>query len=236
MEWHQLEVRARVETGKGSARRARRRGMIPGILYGPDTEPVPVEIDPKGLLKAMMTKRGRNTILKLKAEDSSLADRTVLVKDLQRHPVKRVLEHADLYEVKMDRPVEIEVPVSVTGRAKGVIEGGVLQVVRRRLKIRCLPDRIPEEVTIDVSDLGLGQSIHIGDLPLEDGITPVGDKRFTIVTVVAPRAEEKTPAELAAEQAAAEAAAPAAEGEKAEKAGEEASDKKEADKEKQEDK
>lgn len=192
MEFQQIEIKQRSQTGKGVARKIRKEGWIPAVIYGNKSKSEAIELNPKSLTKAISSPTGRNTILQLAGEKGgSLKGRSVLLKAIQYHPVKRVLQHADLLEVDVDQAVEIEIDVNLVGKSKGVLEGGILQQVRRSLRVSCLPKKIPVSIDVDVSDLDLGESIHIGELKLAEGITALGDSKYTIATVVAPREEEE---------------------------------------------
>jgi large subunit ribosomal protein L25 len=117
---------------------------------------------------------------------------TALIKDLQLHPVDDKIRHIDFYEVLMDEEVQIEVPISAAGKSKGVeTEMGVLEIIQRTLKISCLPMAIPRDIQINVSDLGLGDTIHVSDVVAPEGIRLLDDPDTTLMTVVASRAEEE---------------------------------------------
>jgi large subunit ribosomal protein L25 len=196
MEIQQLRVNHRSEQGKGPARQLRRKGWIPGVVYGKGAQTVSVEIDPQGLLKALSTATGRNTFMRLTGnEEALLKDKVVLAKDLQFHPVQRRLIHADLYEVNMAVAIEVQIPIVLTGKPEIMPEGTILQQERRQLSIRCLPDRIPNKIELDVSQLKVGESLHVRDLKLLDGVTALDDAGFTVVSIVTLKIEvEAAPA------------------------------------------
>ena len=181
----ELWVERRKETGKGPARRVRREGKIPAIIYGPGREPVPVVVDPKQIIKILQIPTGKNTILTLKSSEPELEGRKVLIRDYQIDPIIDELIHIDLMEVKEDRPVRVQVPIQLLGKPIGVEKGGTLEEHIRQLEIVCLPSQIPEVVKIDVSELDLGDSIHIRDLKLE-GIKVLTEGHLAIATMLAP--------------------------------------------------
>jgi len=181
----ELWVERRKETGKGPARRVRREGKIPAIIYGPGREPVPVVVDPKQIIKILQIPTGKNTILTLKSSEPELEGRKVLIRDYQIDPIIDELIHIDLMEVKEDRPVRVQVPIQLVGKPIGVEKGGTLEEHIRQLEIVCLPGQIPEVVKIDVSGLDLGDSIHIRDLKLE-GIKVLTEGHLAIATMLAP--------------------------------------------------
>ena len=110
---------------------------------------------------------------------------------MQKHPVSRTVLHLDLYEVSMDQKIKVMVPVVTTGKSAGVEVGGTLQIIRRELEVFCLPDQIPENITIDITALEIGDSFHVEDLPLEDTVEIPADVNFTILTILSPTAEEE---------------------------------------------
>ncbi len=114
-----------------------------------------------------------------------------MIKELQAHPVSGNFIHIDFYEIDMKRQIKVMVPVITKGQAMGVENGGMLNIVRRELELLCLPGDIPEAVEIDITDLDIGDSIHLEDIPLGDNIEMAGDVNFTVVTVLSPKAEEE---------------------------------------------
>jgi len=215
---HALSVEVREHTGKGMGRRLRAGGRIPAILYGRGRESVPISLDPRLLEKLLATSdAGMNTLIDLAvAGRSDLAGRVVLVKELQRHPVRGSLLHADFYEVDLTKTIEVSVPIHVAGTAAGVaLDGGILDQALRELEIECLPRAIPDQIDVDVSALMIGQSIHVRELSLPEGVKLLSDPDLSVVSVVAPAAEivpEVAAAEVAPEVEG-EAPAEGAEGE-----------------------
>ncbi len=186
----QLELRTsfREQKGKGAAKRLRREGFIPGIFYGPDTQPVPLTLNPKDLEKAMSTEYGSRVLIKLSIDGYDKKKRNAMVKDIQIDPVTYRWIHADLYSVDLKREVEVEVPIKLVGVSPGVKMGGIMEQIRRELTIKALPKNIPAAIEIDISGLGLGDSVHVNDITAEN-YTIVADSNFTIVTVSSPEAE-----------------------------------------------
>jgi len=199
MQERELWVEPRKELGKGPARRIRRQGKIPAIIYGPGREPAPVVVDPKQVIKILHTPTGKNTILTLKSSEPELEGRKVLIRDYQIDPITDELIHIDLMEVKEDRPVRVLVPIQLVGKPVGAEKGGTLEEHIRQLEIVCLPSQIPEVIKIDVSELDLGDSIHIRDLKLE-GIKVLTEGHLAVATMLAPaRAEAEEGEEAEAE-------------------------------------
>ena len=143
-----------------------------------------------------------------------------MVKELQTHPVSRNFLHVDFYEIAMDRKIKVKVPIVTTGIAKGVELGGVLQIIRREIEVLCLPFEVPESFEIDISDLDIGDSIHVKDISQEGEIEFLEDEHFTVVTLLTPKIEEEEePPEEEEEEA--EEAAVEGEAEETPKAGDE---------------
>jgi len=200
-----LEATPRDTFGKNEARRARRDGQVPAVLYGGDgKEATPIMVAPKALLRILHSDSGQNTLISLKLPGAS--DARVLVRDFQIDPVTHQLLHADFYRVAMDRVIQVTIPVTVHGEPKGVKQqGGVLEFVRREIVIECLPGDIPEHVDIDASELMLHQGVRVRDVATDPKWKAVTEGEAMLVHVIMPKAEEvAAPAEGAA------AAAPAA--------------------------
>ncbi|WP_408955227.1 50S ribosomal protein L25 [Natroniella sp. ANB-PHB2] len=189
MERLELNAEVREETGKGTARRLRREGLIPGVLYGRDRQPVNLKLNAKKVDKAI----GGNVILDLELDDDTT--QPVMVKEVQRDVIKGDLLHIDLYVINLDETVEIEVPVELVGPAAGEREGGVLEQILRKLEVECLPTDIPDTIEVDVAELEVGQSLSVGELEVSDEIEILTDNDETIATVVVPTELDLEPAE-----------------------------------------
>src|SRR5438067_803061 len=144
-----LTAQKREERGKGPARRLRAKGLIPAVVYGKG-EPTHLALNPEDLLQAIASPQKLNTLITLKLEGG---DRQVLLKDYQVDPVERNLLHADLLEVSLDKAVRVDVPLVCTGKAQGVIEGGILQQNAHTITVEALPSQIPEKLEVDVTEL-----------------------------------------------------------------------------------
>jgi large subunit ribosomal protein L25 len=199
-----LQAEPRDRTGKGAARKIRADGRIPAICYRRNAESVSITLDPRWLHDSIRkASAGINTLFDLKMTGGGDFDgRQVLVKDIQRDPVSGNYLHADLFAVDLTETIHVSVPIHLTGSAAGVILGGVLDHALRDLEIECLPGAIPEEFSVDVSALEIGQSIHVRDLTLPEGVELLVDPDLSIVSVVAPTiVEEETPADELADAA-----------------------------------
>ncbi len=204
-----LSSQARSTGGKGEARRLRRTGLVPAIAYGKGLPSTPIAVVPKEVATILRSERGKNSVFEMEVGGKK---HLAMIRDFALHPVKRELEHVDFIEVKLDRPVDVEVPLFAIGKAAGVVKGGVLRVVHRTVPVRCLPDRIPVKLETDVTHLELGQHIATRDLKLPDGVMARLPAEQTLVSVVAPEKEVEEAAPVPGAAAAPGSVAPPAGG------------------------
>jgi large subunit ribosomal protein L25 len=200
-----LKAQSRVAAGKTAANRLRRSGFVPAVAYGKGLPATSIAVPPKEVANILRSELGQNTVIELELEGKKLL---AMIREYALHPLKRELEHVDFIEVKLDRPVDVNVPLFATGKPVGVVAGGVLRVVHRTVPVRCLPDRIPVKIEADATHLELGQHIATQDLKLPEGVTVRLAPEQTLIAIVAPEKEVEEAAPAAA--AAAGAAAPAA--------------------------
>jgi len=200
----------RADRGKNAARRLRRRGLVPGIVYGGKGENLAVAVDPKALQRVLRSEAGRNAILKLSIADHGSTN--AILKNWQVDPVKESFLHADFYRIAMDVAIRVTVPIHVVGEARGVkVDAGILELVIREIEVECLPGDIPERIAVDVADLGINQSLRVSDVPIPAKVKVLQAADQVVVHVVAVKEEEAAPAAAAAPVAEGEAAAPGAE-------------------------
>jgi len=210
-----LSATSRTEKGKGVAKRLRREGKLPAVVYGHKTAPIALTIDSKQLLKLIVEGKSEHKLFSLSIEGNGTPlEKTVMIKELQIDPLKRNFLHVDFFEVAMDEEITLSLVIKLVGEAPGVEMGGVLQQVRREIEIRCLPSQIPDTVEVDVSTLNIGDSVHLNDIQLPEGVKVLDDADLTIATVLAPTVEKEVApgeaeGEVAEEAAAAEAGAEA---------------------------
>jgi large subunit ribosomal protein L25 len=189
-----LEAITRETFGKNEARRTRREGRVPAVVYGASSEgasrtATPIAVEPKALLKILHSESGANTLISLRLAGGG--DTKVLVKEFQLDPVTRAVVHADFYRVAMDRAIQVTIPVIVKGEPKGVKQqGGILEFIRREIQIECLPGDIPEHVEIDVSELMLHQGVRVRDIDINPKWKPISDADMMLVHIIMPKAEE----------------------------------------------
>ncbi|MEZ4374902.1 MAG: 50S ribosomal protein L25 [Polyangiaceae bacterium] len=188
-----VKASIRSDRGKGAARRMRRADQIPAVAYGKELKPVALAVSPKALKDAILGKFGLNCVIKLEIEGGESFH--TLVAEHQYHPVSRELLHADFLRIDMSKPVDIDVPFELKGRAKGVVLGGELRQVYRQLPVTCMPGQIPEKIVLDVSDLGLDDSVAVKGLQLPEGVTVRMGENRTVAAVVAGRKAKAADAE-----------------------------------------
>ena len=199
---------------KNAARRVRVAGKIPAVIYGPGSEPVAVEVDPKQISRILYSETGHNTIFDV--EIPGLSATKAMIVDWQREPIKDQLIHIDLKRIALDKVLHVKVRVKLLGVPRGVkTDGGILDQVLREVEVECLPADIPSHIDVDVTDLGLHQVLRVSGLPHSDKIKYLNAEDATVAHVVAIR-EEAAPA-AGAEGVAAEGAAAPAEPEVAKK-------------------
>ena len=219
MEQQTLSVEARNEKGKGACRKIRSAGKLPGVIYGLGNN-VSITLDPKPVHKLLMTEGGRNQVLALAG--GGLEGKHALVKDYQVDPVSRKLIHVDLLEIDITKKINVTVKINIVGKSPGVAEGGVINFIARTIEVRALPNQIPTHLDVDVTPLNIGDSVHLDDLKLPEGVEKASAGNPTLVTVVPPTKEEEAAPSLAPtaepevitakKDATAEGAAPAAAG------------------------
>jgi large subunit ribosomal protein L25 len=192
-----IELKAQVRTtkGNGPARALRRDGRIPAVLYGPKTEPNTISIGARDLDNIL--KRGSigRSIISLEI-DGVEGTKATMVKEMQSHPVSRDILHIDFYEVDMTRKIKVNVPVTTTGKSAGVELGGMLQIIRRELEVYCLPNKIPQAITIDITDLEIGDSVHVNDIETEGDVEIPHEVDFTVLTILSPKKAEEEAEEI----------------------------------------
>ena len=207
-----ITAEVREDTGKGVARKLRQAGRVPAVLYGVGQDGVPLSLNSHELNLLLASSGARTSILELEVRDSGKNDkRNVLIKEVQKHPYKDFILHMDLLEVAMDQEISVMVPLEVVGTAKGVkMDGGILEMKRRELEVVCLPNAIPDTLTVNVTELEIGDVVHVEDIEVPEGATVPHDVNFTLLTVVAaavePEPEEEGEEGEEAEEGAEEAA------------------------------
>lgn len=207
----QLAATSRTGAGKGEARRLRKGGSIPAVAYGKGLDSTLLAVAPKDVLSILKSERGQNSVIEM--ELGKAGKLLLMIKSYSYHPVQRELEHVDFVQVKLDQPVDVQVPLVPLGKAAGITTGGILRQVYRTVPVRCLPSKIPVKLEIEISHLELNEHVSTQDLKLPEGVTVRLPAEQTLIAVVTPEKErEEVPAEAAAAAAGAPGAAPAAGG------------------------
>ena len=193
----------RRDGGKEINRKRRAGGKVPGVIYGKGLETRSLEFDRKSLEKFLATARHGTVVVKMTVTDGADGKESYAVlKEVQTHPLSDRVTHVDFYEVALGQKFRVEIPLRVRGKAAGIEMGGILEVVTRSFEVECTPDNVPEFIEIDVTPLGIGQALHLGDLRFPAGVVPMEkDLRITVAAVNAPKAEV-APAAAAAGEAA----------------------------------
>jgi large subunit ribosomal protein L25 len=199
LEKFELHATVRKSVGNGPGRTLRRIGQIPAVLYGPQTESMPLAVDVKELEQVLKHGKLGQIILDLIIQNGAKTSKSAMIKELQTHPVSGKFLHVDFYEIDMLRKIRVMIPVVTKGKCKGVENGGMLQIVQREIEVLCLPGDIPETIEVDIENLDVGHAIHVEDLPLAEHVEILADSNFTVITVTSPKAEEAAKVEEAAE-------------------------------------
>jgi len=202
----ELTVEHRI-TGRAESRSLRIKKMVPGIIYGA-IENANISLHVNDILK-YNSRAYENALLNIKSSNPKLNGKVALIKDVYVHPLTRRPEHVDLFALDMSKAVRISVEIRLEGKAIGISEGGLLNIVARQVEVECLPTEIPDFILVDVSNLGVGDSIHASELTIPAGVKLISRPELTIAAVVE-QEEEVIAAPIAAETAAAGAATPAA--------------------------
>lgn len=169
--------------GKGASRQLRMKELTPAVVYSGGTESVPLQFDSTVLYKNLFDIHGRNAIVTLRIEGDAKSERHALVKEIQKNPVTDQLVHVDFYEISLDEPTVFAVPIHYTGTAKGVDLGGELHIVKNAVKMKGLPLDIPDNIEADIRNLGRGDSLTLGDLPLPEKAKMLADPSLVCVSV-----------------------------------------------------
>ncbi|RPJ81499.1 MAG: 50S ribosomal protein L25/general stress protein Ctc, partial [Deltaproteobacteria bacterium] len=176
MEILELKAERRSTIGKGAARSLRRDGKVPAVLYGSDIQPVSLSIQAKEIEVLLKNAKFSQQLINIDLGEG--IRKPTMIKEIQLRPVKGDFLHIDFYEVNMERKIRVNVPVVLKGKCIGIEMGGLLQIIRRELEVLCYPGEIPESIEIDVTDLNIGNSVHVNDIQLEGDMEIPADVNF----------------------------------------------------------
>ena len=183
---------------RAGAKKLREAGRIPAVIYGRQSQPQNLELNAKELEDLIKESISENLLVDLAVKDDARPKRLALVQEVQHHPLNGKVLHVDFHEVAEDEKVTIMVPVETVGEAEGVkTEGGVLEHVLFKIKVRALPKDLPEQINVDVTHLKIGDSIHLGEITVPAGVEILGDKKAAVISVAVPRTEEEEAAAAA---------------------------------------
>ena len=191
MELIELSAKTRETSGKGAARKLRQKNEIPAIVYGAKKDPVMLSIDTVEFVKIIRLHGSMGLFFNLKIDGDSGKKKSVMLKDMQMDTFSLNYLHLDLHEIDMDETVTISVSVETIGESIGVKEGGLLQIIRRELDVVCKPTDAPETIQIDITNLDVGDAVHVEDIDMGENIEIPHEVNFTIITIVAPSVEEE---------------------------------------------
>ncbi len=184
----ELNVDIREKSGKGIARKLRAAGKLPAVVYGKDFEPTTIVVDPKELERVVSGEAGLNALITLRGA-AELDGKVVILKDADVHPIRRDMISADFHAINLKEKSTFMVPINVVGTAVGQTEGGSLQLVRNDLEVLCLPTEVPQSIDIDVTALEIGDTIHVDQVVVPEGVELVHDVNFTVITLSVIKAE-----------------------------------------------
>ena len=194
-----LKAYPRTQVQRAEVTKLRRAGRVPATIYGRLAKPQNLEVSSKEFADLLHHSASENLLVDLSVENDARSKRLALVQEIQHHPIDGKVLHVDFHEVAENEKVTVQVPVETTGEAAGVkTGGGTLEHVLFKLKVRCLPKDLPEQIVIDVTALEIGKAVHLGEIKAPEGVEILGDKHLTVVAVAAPRAEEEVVATEAA--------------------------------------
>lgn len=179
----------REKTGKEVAKKLRKDGLIPAIVYGANTNPIPIAVKFNELEKIFSRYKGETLLFNLEIINEESVKKQVLLKDYQLHPVTDQIIHLDFLVIEEAEPVEIEIPLEFVGKPVGVSKGGILEILKHEVTIECLPTQIPDKVVVDINNLDVGDVLHVKDLKGTEGIKIKDSPEETIVTIVIEKEE-----------------------------------------------
>ncbi|MCS7279435.1 MAG: 50S ribosomal protein L25/general stress protein Ctc [Thermodesulfobacteriaceae bacterium] len=186
-----LTVTKRTKTGKEIAKKLRKNGLIPAIVYGSHTRPIPIVVRFNELEKILSRYKGETLIFNLEIINGESIKKQAILKDYQLHPVTDQIIHLDFFVIEEAEPIEIEVPLEFVGKPLGVSKGGILEILKHEVTIECLPNQIPDKITVELSNLDIGDVLHVKDLKVPENIKVKDNPEETIVTIITEKEERE---------------------------------------------
>jgi large subunit ribosomal protein L25 len=188
-----LKAQKRTVIGRNAIKKIKKEGLVPGVIYGSQAEPMALQVEARALTSVLAHALSEHVLVELEIVDGSQSNnRLALIQEVQHHPLKRELLHVDFHAVSATEKITSEVPIEAVGDALGVRTfGGLLEYSLRTLEVECFPQDLPEIVRIDVTNLNIGEALHVRDIPLPSGVESLTDGDLTVVSVVASRVGEE---------------------------------------------
>lgn len=187
MDIQTIKVNTRGETGKGPARQGRMAGTIPAVIYGESKASVALTVNAKAFAAVVHGSQGEHAVVHVEVEDKPELSGPSLIKDVQHHPIREHIVHADFLRIKLDQAIQTLVPINLVGHCVGLVEGGVPDQQLRELEIECLPLDVPDQIDVDIANLHIGELLHVSDLEKQPNLTILTDPERTIIAIHAPR-------------------------------------------------
>lgn len=187
MDMQTIKVSTRSDTGKGPARRRRVAGSIPGVIYGENTEALSITVDAKVFASLVEGHQGEHAVVQVEVEDRPELSGPSMIKDVQHHPIRSDIMHADFLRIKLDEKIQTFVPITIVGHCIGVVEGGVPDHQLREIEIECLPLDVPDEIKVDITDLHIGDLLHVSDLTAPEKLEILTEPDRTVIAIHTPR-------------------------------------------------
>ncbi|WP_038057698.1 50S ribosomal protein L25/general stress protein Ctc [Thermodesulfobacterium hydrogeniphilum] len=195
-----LSAIKREKTGKEVAKKLRKQGLIPAIIYGPDFDPLPIAVKFNELESILHKYKGETLLFSLEFTNGQTSKVQAILKEYQIHPVTDKIIHLDFVAIKEGETISLDIPLEFIGRPVGITRGGLLEILMHDLTIECLPANIPDKIRVDISNLDVGDVLHVKDIKVPEGVKVLDDPEETVVTIVAERgggeAEEETESTL----------------------------------------
>jgi large subunit ribosomal protein L25 len=188
-----LKAEKRTVIGRNAIKKIKKEGLVPGVIYGSQAEPIALQVESRALTNVLAHASNEHVLVELEiADDGQSSTRLALIQEVQHHPLKRQLLHVDFHAVSATEKITSEVPIEAFGDPIGVRTfGGLLEYSLRSLEVECFPQDLPDIIRLDVSNLNIGESLHVRDIPLSSGVEALTDADLTVVSVVASRVGEE---------------------------------------------
>jgi len=186
-----LPVEKREKAGKEFSKKLRKKGFIPAILYGKDIEPLPITVKYSEFEKIYKRVKGETVVFTLDFIKEKDLKKQAILKEIQRDPVTDRFIHLDFQSIEEGRPIEVEVPLEFVGKPVGITKGGILEIMLHELTIECLPREIPDKIVVDISHLDLGDSLHVRDIKVPEGLKVKDHPEETVATIVVEEASSE---------------------------------------------